>query len=382
MELSERVVVAGLAAAVLAAGCEIRVGTGPGNQRNQAERTTKAAAGRCCTKLHELQKRLQAGEWSSVIQFVDPKSEADVEMQVYVSPGSTPCVSRAQKSEEHALSVPIPPSAPVSDCGDPKDKGKWFSNPNGVGNLQIRPGSGKPSLRRTVTHRHVSGETRVLTYTFVLPESYRWKSWKVEQAVDLAGGKVPVTWKKWHDRVLSVQAERVHQIKMNLAFDLEPNPLAAELRKRYRDCPDCVQTTARGVRLRLPAQVLFPSGSAELTGRGRKILEKLLPVVRRHVQSGHRLEVVGHTDAQPIRTARYPSNWELSTARACSVVRYFVAKGVPAEAFVAMGRAGVQPLADNGTEEGRRRNRRVELFFQTKGASPQGLARNPTKTGK
>ncbi|HJO97333.1 MAG TPA: OmpA family protein, partial [Rhodospirillales bacterium] len=73
------------------------------------------------------------------------------------------------------------------------------------------------------------------------------------------------------------------------------------------------------------------------------------------------LRIDGHTDRVPINTAQYPSNWELSTARAISVVRFLIASGIPAERLAATGFGENQPLDDRNDEIGRRRNRRIEM---------------------
>lgn len=82
------------------------------------------------------------------------------------------------------------------------------------------------------------------------------------------------------------------------------------------------------------------------------------------VASGHRISVAGHTDSVPIRNVRYPSNWELSGARAGSVVRYLEANGIPSARLTAVGHADTRPLAENTSREGRSINRRVELTLE------------------
>ena len=73
------------------------------------------------------------------------------------------------------------------------------------------------------------------------------------------------------------------------------------------------------------------------------------------------LRIDGHTDIQPIATPTFASNWELSSARAISVVKYLITQGVPAKRLVAAGFGEYQPLVDGTTEPDLRRNRRIEL---------------------
>lgn len=116
------------------------------------------------------------------------------------------------------------------------------------------------------------------------------------------------------------------------------------------------------VSFRISSEILFSSAQADLSLDGLRVLQQLVPVLN---SSRHGIVVVGHTDALPIRSARFPSNWELSGARAGSVVRYLEANGVARQRMRAVGLADTQPLADNSTLEGRAGNRRVELILET-----------------
>ncbi|MGM0952970.1 MAG: OmpA/MotB family protein [Pseudomonadota bacterium] len=116
-----------------------------------------------------------------------------------------------------------------------------------------------------------------------------------------------------------------------------------------------------GVSLRVSSEILFASGAATLTNQGIDQLEKLVPLL---AESDYRITVAGHTDNVAVRSQRFPSNWELSSARAGSVVRLFEADGIPSSRMQATGYADTRPLARNDTERGRARNRRVELVLQ------------------
>lgn len=108
-------------------------------------------------------------------------------------------------------------------------------------------------------------------------------------------------------------------------------------------------------------KVLFASGSAEITPHGRDILLKVAGVLGKVKNKS--IYVVGHTDSNPIHSALYPSNWELSTARSASVIRFLSEQGgLTPERFTAMGRAFYQPVASNATPEGRQDNRRVDVI--------------------
>jgi chemotaxis protein MotB len=116
-----------------------------------------------------------------------------------------------------------------------------------------------------------------------------------------------------------------------------------------------------GLNLKLTQAVLFPSGSAQLGSEGAEVLGK---VAHRLLELPHRILVQGHTDDVPIAgrlAERYPSNWELAGARAASVVRMLVERGVPAERLAAVSLADTQPVAPNETPEGKAANRRIEI---------------------
>ena len=116
-----------------------------------------------------------------------------------------------------------------------------------------------------------------------------------------------------------------------------------------------------GISLRIGSEILFPSGTAELSNDGLAQLEQLAPLLARN---DFQVVVAGHTDNRPIRSSRYPSNWELSAARAGSVVRAFLTEGIEPERLQATGFADTRPLARNDTARGRERNRRVELVLR------------------
>lgn len=121
-----------------------------------------------------------------------------------------------------------------------------------------------------------------------------------------------------------------------------------------------------GDRFVFQSEVLFPSGSANLNPGGRDQIAKLASTLsniaaRIPDDLNWVLRVDGHTDRRPIRTAQFPSNWELSSARAIAVVKALIARGVPAPRLVAAGFGEFQPLDTRRDEVAYRRNRRIEF---------------------
>ena len=121
-----------------------------------------------------------------------------------------------------------------------------------------------------------------------------------------------------------------------------------------------------GDRFVFQSEVLFPSGQATMTPEGLAAIDQLAAAIvelERTIppEIDWALQVDGHTDSKAIATSQFPSNWELSSGRATSVVKYLISRGVSAKRLVAAGYGEFQPLEEGTSEEVLRRNRRIEL---------------------
>ena len=121
-----------------------------------------------------------------------------------------------------------------------------------------------------------------------------------------------------------------------------------------------------GDRFVFQSEVLFPSGQATMTPEGLAAIDQLATAIIELEKSIPKeidwaLQVDGHTDIRPISSSLFPSNWELSSARAISVVKYLISRGVAPTRLVAAGYGEFQPLEEGSSEEVLRRNRRIEL---------------------
>ena len=133
---------------------------------------------------------------------------------------------------------------------------------------------------------------------------------------------------------------------------------------RERGLEGKLQTTVtrRGLVIRMLTDgILFDSGSAVVKSRGGRLVAQIGRLLKFEVR--HPIYVEGHTDSVPIASAVYPTNWELSTGRAASVVRSLIREGVGRSRLAAAGYADLHPVAPNASEGGRSRNRRVEIVL-------------------
>ncbi len=158
--------------------------------------------------------------------------------------------------------------------------------------------------------------------------------------------------------------------KLNIALANKVEELAhyrSEFFGRLRDIlgnrPDI---RVVGDRFVFQSEVLFAPGSADLTDNAKKDLDPVITALKQITAEippdiNWVLQVSGHTDRNPIKTPQFPSNWELSTARAMSVVRYAISKGIPEDRLAAAGFADTQPIDPGTGPDAYRRNRRIEL---------------------
>ena len=113
--------------------------------------------------------------------------------------------------------------------------------------------------------------------------------------------------------------------------------------------------------IELPNNILFDSGQAELNAAGKKAIAQVAEILSQFTD--RRFQVEGHTDDKPIKSVRYPSNWELSSGRALAVLHLLIEAGMEPSNVSAAGFGEFQPKGDNATPEGRQLNRRIEIVM-------------------
>ncbi len=125
------------------------------------------------------------------------------------------------------------------------------------------------------------------------------------------------------------------------------------------------------IELEMNSQLLFLSGEAELSAQAVPVLRKIAEVIRRMPNV---INIEGHTDDVPIDTIEFPSNWDLSSARATTVVREFIRNGISPKRLSAVGYGEFHPVADNNNIEGRNKNRRVVLVLMSQTFARYGMS--------
>jgi chemotaxis protein MotB len=139
----------------------------------------------------------------------------------------------------------------------------------------------------------------------------------------------------------------------------------SEMVNKFKAMIDSGKLRVRVVRGRMVVElaenILFDSGKSDLKKEGQEALTEVAAVLSSIASRD--FQIAGHTDDIPIKSAKFPSNWELSTARAVEVTRYLSTKGVDPSRLSAAGYAETQPVASNADPEGRKQNRRIEIVL-------------------
>ncbi len=157
--------------------------------------------------------------------------------------------------------------------------------------------------------------------------------------------------------------ERIKELESRLN-DLEATKqlLEEKLKSEIQEGQVKVSMEKRGLVVSVLTEVLFDSGKAELKPQFLEILDKVSKIIVEQVPDRY-VEIQGHTDNQPIKYSGWKSNWELSCARALSVLHYLEQRGVEPERLHASCFGEYKPVASNETSEGRSKNRRVEIVI-------------------
>ena len=165
-------------------------------------------------------------------------------------------------------------------------------------------------------------------------------------------------------RFLSLREEKERVLEKMAFAGKTYDDLIHTLKEEIKEGQIRIAQTGDRLTVNVSDQVLFASGSAQVQPKGKAVLRKVVGALKE--MDDKRILVEGHTDNVPISGAlkeRFPSNWDLSAARATQVVRYLEEQGVNPKRLTASGRGEHQPLTSNATPEGRKQNRRIEIVL-------------------
>lgn len=203
-------------------------------------------------------------------------------------------------------------------------------------------------------HAQIEGNTKEIARTNSELEALESKRIALQQEFDDAQNRLSVSQSKL-ETMRKIEAETKKRNEIYARF-------VNELKKMIDGGQLTVSIEQGRIVINLPENVLFASGHATVNPAGQEALKQIAGVLSEF--SDRRFQIEGHTDNVPMKSARYPSNWELSTARALSVVHLMIEEGVQAQNVSAAGFGEFHPRADNETAEGRALNRRIEIIMQ------------------
>ena len=171
--------------------------------------------------------------------------------------------------------------------------------------------------------------------------------------------------------------EKIEELSRQLdEFNKTKQLLEERLQQEIADKQVRLEMAEKGLVITFVADVLFDSGKAKIRQEANPTLDKVSQVLIENVPQND-IGIEGHTDNEPIKYSGWKSNWELSTARALSVLHYLIDdKGISPRRVSAIGYGEFRPVASNATKEGRQLNRRVEIVILPKTTK----VKEPTKT--
>jgi len=201
-------------------------------------------------------------------------------------------------------------------------------------------------------------------------------------AVPIQIGSIPVLSKGRELDVNLVESERIDEggaMTENPNDNLSSKEMAEQLNLAMADLIKAkvivVRQNPYSIEVEIQTDLLFTSGEAKLSMKAQHILQRLADVLKGFPNP---IRVEGHTDNLPINSSAFPSNWELSAARAATVVHLLMKSGVAPSRMSVIGMSEYRPLADNVDEAGRNRNRRVQLIIPTPASDLKPAAGSPS----
>jgi chemotaxis protein MotB len=206
----------------------------------------------------------------------------------------------------------------------------------------------------------------VISVSVLLSGCTNWQKKYEAQNVELQNAKGLLDREKTEKGQLADQVaenqKTIEELQKKIAEQKQSPAEASGFGKGYDVAFD---PTAGTVTVTLENAILFNSGKAELKDSTSKELDHILSVLKSQY-AGRQIAIIGHTDSDPIQKSKWKDNWELSTERSLSVLRYMEQHGIAKDKLSAVGQGDSKPRASNATADGKAKNRRVEIVVHLK----------------
>jgi chemotaxis protein MotB len=160
----------------------------------------------------------------------------------------------------------------------------------------------------------------------------------------------------------------VNDLEFQITYRPSSHAIYEALRKKLADEQVEIAQAPTGVKITVAATVLYPSGIAVLSDKGKSLLYKVAETLKE--RKNVNIIVEGHTDNVPISpelSSTFATNWELASARSINIVHFLADKGIDESCFESRAFSFQRPIASNDTEEGKAKNRRIELLIEENG---------------
>ena len=196
-----------------------------------------------------------------------------------------------------------------------------------------------------------------LTYAWVFPGNFNIISYRANRKGD---------WVK-RNNTITYYGNNVNDLVFTIKYQPRSNPMYRELVKALNEQEQVkLEQDTRGVKITLATTLLFSSGSSDLSKRGKSVLRRLSDTLSK--RDDIKIIVEGHSDNISIKgrlAKKYKTNWELSATRSLNVLHYFAGHGVPEAQLEVRAHGSERPIASNDTEQGRAKNRRIEIMIMS-----------------
>jgi len=194
-----------------------------------------------------------------------------------------------------------------------------------------------------------------IAYTWVFPATLKPVEYKANRVGE---------WERRHNTI-TYYGSNVNDIEFDITYQPTSNKTYESLKEKLAGEEVKISQESNGIKISVAATILYPSGVAKLSDRGKSLLSKVAETLKN--RNDINIIVEGHTDNVPITghlSSRFPTNWELASIRSINVVHFLAEKGIEEAHLESRSFSSYRPIASNDTNEGRAQNRRIELLIK------------------